>query len=44
MDTSTITACGNDFGYDHLFERNILALGQKGDLMICIVRQVCLKM
>ena len=24
MDTSTITACGNDFGYDHIFERNVL--------------------
>lgn len=36
MDTSTITACGNDFGYKHLFERNILALGQKGDVLVCI--------
>ena len=36
MDTSTITACGNDFGFEHLFERNILALGQKGDVLICI--------
>ena len=36
MDTSTITACGNDFGFERLFERNILALGQKGDVLICI--------
>jgi len=36
MDTSTITACGNDFGYEHLFERNVLALGQEGDVLICI--------
>ena len=36
MDTSTITACGNDFGFKHLFERNILALGNKGDVLICI--------
>ena len=36
MDTSTITACGNDFGFERLFERNILALGQKGDILICI--------
>lgn len=36
MDTSTITACGNDFGFEHLFERNVLALGHKGDVLICI--------
>ena len=36
MDSSTITACGNDFGFDHLFERNLLALGEKGDVLICI--------
>ncbi len=36
MDTSTITACGNDFGYKHIFERNILALGKKEDVLICI--------
>ena len=36
MDTSTITACGNDFGYEHIFERNILALGKKEDVLVCI--------
>ena len=36
MDASTITACGNDFGFERLFERNILALGQEGDILICI--------
>ncbi len=36
MDTSTITACGNDFGYDHIFERNVLALGKKEDVLVCI--------
>ena len=36
MDTSTITACGNDYGYEYLFERNIRALGQDGDVLICI--------
>lgn len=36
MDTSTITACGNDFGYDHLFERNVLALGKTDDVLVCI--------
>ena len=36
MDTSTITACGNDFGYDHIFERNVLAIGKKEDVLVCI--------
>ena len=36
MDTSTITACGNDFGFEKLFERNVIALGQKGDALVCI--------
>ena len=34
QDTSTITACGNDFGYDVLFERMIYALGKKDDILI----------
>ena len=29
QDTSTITACGNDFGYDTLYERNLRALGKE---------------
>ena len=36
LDTSSITACGNDFGFDFLFERNILALGKRGDVLICL--------
>ena len=36
LDTSTITACGNDFGFDFLYERNVLALGKKGDVLICL--------
>ena len=36
QDTSTITACGNDFGFDKLFERNLSAIGKKGDVLICI--------
>ena len=36
QDTSTITACGNDFGYDQLFERLIKTLGQEGDILIAI--------
>ncbi len=35
-DTSTITACANDMGYDALFERQIEALGRPGDVAIGI--------
>jgi len=36
QDTSTITACGNDFGYDKLFERLVKTLGREGDVLIAI--------
>ncbi len=36
MDTSTITACGNDYGFKYLFERNFKALSNQGDLLIAI--------
>ena len=36
QDTSTITACGNDFGYDVLYERVLRSLGKKGDCLIGI--------
>ena len=36
QDTSTITACGNDFGYDQLFERLVQTLGYEGDVLIAI--------
>jgi D-sedoheptulose 7-phosphate isomerase len=36
QDTSTITACGNDFGYDMLYERTLKSLGKKGDCLIGI--------
>jgi D-sedoheptulose 7-phosphate isomerase len=35
-DTSTLTACGNDLGYDALFERQVEALGRAGDVAIGI--------
>jgi len=34
QDTSSITACGNDFGYDFLFERMVTSLGKEGDCLI----------
>ncbi len=36
QDTSTITACGNDFGYDLLYERVLRSLGKSGDCLIGI--------
>ena len=36
QDTSTITACGNDFGYDVLYERLVNTLGNTGDVLIGI--------
>ena len=27
QDTSTLTACGNDYGFNYLFERNLRTLG-----------------
>lgn len=36
QDTSTITACGNDFGYDQLYERMVQSLGKKGDVLLAL--------
>jgi D-sedoheptulose 7-phosphate isomerase len=36
QDTSTITACGNDFGFDFLFERVLTSIGVSGDCLIGI--------
>lgn len=33
-DTSLLTAAGNDLGFDHIFSRQVEALGHKGDLLI----------
>jgi D-sedoheptulose 7-phosphate isomerase len=35
-DSSTLTACANDLGYDSIFERQIHALGRKGDVAFAI--------
>ena len=36
MDTSTLTACGNDLGFEVIFERMVEALANKGDVLIGI--------
>src|SRR5205823_14415291 len=33
-DTSLLTAAANDFGFDHVFARQVEALGRAGDLLI----------
>jgi D-sedoheptulose 7-phosphate isomerase len=35
-DSSVLTAIGNDYGYEHLFERQVLGIGQPGDVLIAI--------
>ena len=35
-DTSILTAIGNDYSYDNVFERQIEALGQPGDVFLAI--------
>jgi len=36
VDTSVLTAVGNDYGYEHVFARQLSALGRKGDVFIGI--------
>ncbi len=35
-DTSVLTATGNDYGFERVFERQVLALGQPGDVLLGI--------
>ncbi|MEQ8229169.1 MAG: D-sedoheptulose 7-phosphate isomerase [Rhodospirillales bacterium] len=35
-DTSALTACGNDLGFDQLFARQIQAIGRPGDVALAI--------
>lgn len=35
-DTSILTACGNDYGYDYVFARQVEALGNNGDVFFAI--------
>ncbi len=36
QDQSTITACGNDLGFEQIFARNLVAFYKKGDVLIII--------
>jgi len=33
-DMSTVTACGNDYGFETIFARTLEALGRKGDVLL----------
>lgn len=35
-DTSALTAIGNDYGFDHVFSKQVRALGRAGDILIGI--------
>src|SRR3954468_5501744 len=35
-DAPSITAIGNDIGFEHLFSRQVLALGHEGDVFIAL--------
>ena len=35
-DTSALTATANDYGYEYVFDRQVLALGQAGDVLLGI--------
>ena len=35
-DTSIITAVGNDYGFDAIFDKQVRALGQPGDILLTI--------
>ena len=36
VNTSTLTAIGNDFGYDYVFSRQVQAFAQPGDIVIAM--------
>jgi D-sedoheptulose 7-phosphate isomerase len=35
-DSSALTSIGNDYGFEHIFSRQVEGLGQKGDMLIVI--------
>jgi len=35
-DSSVLTACANDYGFEYVFSRQIEALGEKGDILFAI--------
>ncbi len=35
-DSSALTAIGNDYGFEHIFDRQLRALGRRGDVLLAI--------
>ena len=35
-DSSVLTAIGNDYGYDRVFERQVLRLGRQGEILVAV--------
>ena len=35
-DTSALTAIGNDYGFDHIFSKQVRALGRSGDILLAL--------
>ena len=36
VDTSNLTALGNDYGFENVFKRQVEALGNPGDVLLCL--------
>ena len=36
LDSSTMTACSNDYSFNNIFSRNLEGLAKSGDVLICI--------
>ena len=36
LDPAMLTACGNDYGYDRVFERPLRGLGRRGDVLFAV--------
>jgi D-sedoheptulose 7-phosphate isomerase len=36
VNTSTLTAVGNDYGFDHIFARQVQAMGSPGDVLLVL--------
>ena len=36
QDSSTFSACSNDYDFKYIFSRNLEAMGKKNDLLICL--------
>ena len=36
QNSSVLTTCGNDYGFENIFSRSLEALGIKNDILICL--------